>query len=444
MAHLENSLNEQVSYLSKKFLEQKENSLVIVSHFDTDGISSAAIMVQALKKLDIPFTLKITKNLEKDFIRSLPKDKTIMFLDLASNSFEYIKEEKLKRVFIIDHHEISKEIPENVEILNPQLYKKQKISSSGLVYLFCKELDESNKRYAKLAVLGMVGDQLEKDIGKLNNNILEDGEIKRKRGLLIYPSTRPLNRVLEYCSHPFIPGVTGDAKGVIELLRETNLSPKSGKYKSIMELTEEEMEKLITGIMLRSPKAKYDSIIGDIFLLKLYNKLEDAREISAIVNACSRFGDSNSALQFLMEIPSAKKNAEAIHIKYKQQLVSALKFVNDTKKISGKGYVIINARDNIRDTMAGTVASILSNSSLYEEGTIIVTMSYYEKNIKISGRVVGRTGKNIRGILANIINDLDGEVGGHEFAAGAIISQKKEKEFIDLLKKSFEVEMVKI
>ncbi len=30
-------------------------------------------------------------------------------------------------VFIIDHHEITQEIPENIEIVNPELYNKQKI-----------------------------------------------------------------------------------------------------------------------------------------------------------------------------------------------------------------------------------------------------------------------------------------------------------------------------
>ena len=101
-----------------------------------------------------------------------------------------------------------------------------------------KELDNKNKDLAKMAILGMVGDMLEKEIGKLNNGILEDGEIKRKRGLLIYPSTRPLNRTLEYSSHPFIPGVTGNNEGVTELLRETGIETIKGKYKSIIELND--------------------------------------------------------------------------------------------------------------------------------------------------------------------------------------------------------------
>jgi len=58
-----------------------------------------------------------------------------------------------------------------------------------------------------------------KEIDKLNYGILDDGEIKRKRGLLIYPSTRPLNRTLEFCSNPYIPEVTGNIEGVVELLR---------------------------------------------------------------------------------------------------------------------------------------------------------------------------------------------------------------------------------
>jgi RecJ-like exonuclease len=445
MGEKKNSLEEHIKKVCDSFLEKsKGKEIQVISHFDTDGISSAAIMIKALKRLDKNFTLKILKSLDEQAILDLPKDKVTIFLDLASGSLDYIGESSLKDVFIIDHHEIIKEIPKNVEIINPQLHEKQKLSTSSLAYLFCKQLDDKNKESAKLAVLGMVGDMLEKEIDKLNNHILEDGEIKKKRGLLIYPSTRPLNRTLEFCSQPFIPGVTGNPQGVTELLREADLIPKSGKYKSIIELDQGQMEKLVTMIMLRNPKCRYEGIIGDIFLIKMFNKLEDAREISAMVNACSRFGESTTALQFLMEIPKAKKSAESIHIKYKQMLVSSLKFVSQVEKIQGKDYVIINAKNNVKDTMIGTIASILQNSALYEEGTIIITMAYYDDKIKVSARTVGRTGRNVREILNNVVEKVSGEVGGHEFAAGCMISQSKEQEFINLLKKNFEIELVKV
>ena len=45
-----------------------------------------------------------------------------------------------------------------------------------------------------------------------------------------------------------------------------------------------------------------------------------------MVNACSRLGDSGVALQFGMEIPSARKEAEAIHTKHITNIIPALDF----------------------------------------------------------------------------------------------------------------------
>lgn len=439
---MDKRLESEIKRIVPKFLEKsKQKEIQLISHFDTDGITSATIMLQTLQELDRKFTLKIVKSLDENFIKNLNKNKLTLFLDLASGSLNYLKD--FKDVFIIDHHEVVQEIPKNIEIINPEIFDKQKISGSGLTYLFCKEINPKNKKFAKLAVLGMVGDCLEKEIGKLNNEILEDGEIKKKRGLLIYPSTRPLNRTLEYSSNPYIPEVTGNIKGVLELLREVGLNPENGKYKSLLELTEEEMQKLTTSIILRNPQTK-DEIIGDIFLIKMYNQLEDAREMSAKINACSKYGKSDIALQFCMEIPFAKKRAEEIHAKYKQELISALKRVKELEKIKGEKFLIVNAKDYIKDTMIGTIMSILSNSSMYKQGTILAGLAYYNDKIKVSARNVGKQGRNVRDILDGIINEVGGEVGGHEFAAGCIIEQSKEKEFIELLKKNLEIEMVKI
>ncbi len=435
----------ELKLFAEEFLKKTENKeVLIISHFDTDGITSASIIISTLKKLDRKFSIRILKSLEEKTIRELPKEKVIFFLDLASGSLEHIKNNNLKNVFIIDHHEISQEIPEEVKIINPHLTNKQKISTSGLAYLFAKQIIPEAKELSKLAILGMIGDCLEKEIDFLNHGILEESGVQKKRGLLIYPSTRPLNRVLEYSSNPYIPEVTGNLKGVLEILRESGIVPEKGKYKSIMELDEKEMKNLTTSILLRNPKIKSKDLIGDIFLIKMFNKIEDARDLSAIINACSRSGRPELAVQYCLEIPASKKEAELAHIKYKQNIITGLNFVQETEKIQGKGFVIINAQDNVKDTMIGTIASIISNSSIYEEGTIITTMAYYEDKIKVSSRLVGRKGRNLRELLASITSLTGGEIGGHEHAAGCLISRKKEREFIDLLKKNLEIELIKI
>jgi single-stranded DNA-specific DHH superfamily exonuclease len=145
-----------------------------------------------------------------------------------------------------------------------------------------------------------------------------------------------------------------------------------------------------------------------------------------------------------MESAKAKKKVELMHTKYKQVIVSGLKFISESEKIIGNGFVIINAKENIKDTVIGTMAGILSNSSVYEEGTIIVTMAYYDDKIKISARNAGN-GRNVRDVLTRVIEQVGGgEVGGHSAAAGCMISKEKENEFITCLKKHLEIEVVKI
>ncbi len=442
----EEMLEERISKVKDKFLEQiKDKEIQVVSHFDTDGITSATIMLQTLKKIDKKFSLKILKALNKEEIEKLNPEKITLFLDLASGSLQDIKNSSLSNVFIIDHHLLSGEIPEGIEIINPELFQKQKISGSGLTYLFCKEINPSEKKeMAKLAVLGMIGDQMDKELGKVNHGILEDSEMVKKRGLILYPSTRPLNIALEYSSDPFIPGVTGNPEGAKEFLREIGIKVENKKYPSLIDLTEDQMERLVTGVMLRQPEEGDKSFLGDLFLIKMFGKLEDAREISAKINACSRAGRSDVAVRFCMEDTLAKKQAESIHIKYKQQLLSGIKYAQDSEKITGKGFSILNAKERIKDTMIGTVTSILSNSSLYERGTILIGMSYDNERIKVSARVVGREGRNLKELLSAVMNKFDGDVGGHRFAAGCSISKQDEESFIDELKKHLELEVVRI
>ena len=75
---------------------------------------------------------------------------------------------------------------------------------------------------------------------------------------------------------------------------------------------------------------------------------------------------------------------------------------------------------------------------------MITALAQYENKIKISARMVGKNGRNVREILARVIEIVGGEIGGHEFAAGCLISYEKEQEFIDILKKNLEIEMIKI
>ncbi len=428
---------------AQDFIEKSKNKPVkIISHHDTDGITSAAIMTTALKRLDISFSVKILKQLEKEEISQLPGNEVIVFLDLGSSSLQEIS--KLKTdVFIIDHHEIPGEIPLNINLINPHKFKEENISASGLTYLFVKTISPENKDLANLAILGMVGDMLDKELGKINNSILEDAEVIIKKGLLLYPATRPINKALEYSSI-LIPGVTGNFRGAINLLKESGIEKENGTYKNILELTKEETSRLITNILVKRKNQDNTDLIGNLYLIKFFNKLEDARELSARINACSRLGYTDTALLLCLGNKEALAKSEKIYANYKQHIVEALKYVTIAEKIEGKNYLIINAKNSIKDTIIGTIASILSSSPEYEEGTIIIAMAYSQNKIKVSARIVGRKGRNLRELIQSSTEKISAECGGHSQAAGCLLPKEKEKEFLESIKKQLEVELVKI
>ncbi|MEM4703104.1 MAG: DHH family phosphoesterase [Candidatus Pacearchaeota archaeon] len=442
----------------------------VVTHIDTDGLTSAAILIHALKKLDQQFWVASVKQLEDAYIKQLYEEarkkkwKAIFFLDLGSNKLaELAKFAEHVKIIILDHHGLAERLViggaiENLQhtnflFVNPLANNgEENVSASTLVYRFVKELDSSNEELAQFAVLGMIGDILEKTISRTNSLVIEDAKkngMQVKKGLTIFSTTRALHKALELGSSVFIPGVTGSSNGALNFLRELGIEikDKSKKsYRTLLDLSREETSRLITGIMLRRLDHEEREIIGNIYLLKLFGRLYDARELSAMVNACGRLGNASLALAFLLNSETAREKIDMIYSEYKHHLVNALNFISSAKKRVGQGYMIVNAGENIKDTIIGTVMSVLAYSSVYPDGTILVGMADRGDKIKVSARIAGKNknGTNLCSLLNSIVKVVGGESGGHVNAAGALIPKNKQEEFVDLLEKSLQIEEIKI
>lgn len=437
-----------ISNLSREFLEITRNKPIrLISHYDTDGITSAAIITKTLRRLDRKFSLRIIKGIDKKILDEELKRNSreiILFVDLASNSLESFQNLE-NPIFILDHHEIDKtKLNEKIKIINPHLFAEEEVCGAGVCYLFSKAISEKNKDLASLAIIGMIGDRHETKINRIYQQILNDAEgLEIKKSLLIFSATRPLRKSLEYSTNFYIPGVTGSSQGVLELLRENQISSE----KTLYELNEEEISKLVTSILIRMASGgEKAEIIGNIYIMKFFNRKEDVRELSVLVNACSRLGHPEIALSFCLQHENAKEKAQEIYVQYKQELIEGLKNAEKIEKIIGNGFTIINARDSIKDTIIGTITSILSSSLDYKEGTVLIGMAYNQDKIKVSARIAGRKGKNLKEVLEKTINmnNIEAEVGGHQMAAGCLIKKEDEIKFVDELRKALEIEVMRI
>lgn len=440
----------------------------IITHIDADGISSGAIIVKALKQHNQPFWLNTIRVLEdsnidelEEYLKSQPC-KALMFLDLGAGKINKIaKLAKFTKVFVIDHHQIEKDFSTNNENENLYFIHSYELSGAGLCYNFAKALGSSNK-LAQLAVIGMIGDILDRTLSKSSSMILNEAQesgMKSQRSLTIFSAMRPLHKALELSSEIFIPGVTGSSSGALKLLREAGIEIKGNNTKSwrtLIDLSEEEMSRLITAILLRQATTNNNNnnrIINNIYLIKVANMLWDGRELSVMLNACGRLDQAGLGIALLLGSREAKEELHHIYSQYKHHLIKALNWIESSKKIQGSNYAIINAKSAIKDTIIGTVLSILSNSFLYPAGTILIGMAYRDDNkIKISARIVKNNDNNadyqtdfdLNQLLSSIIKTIGGEVGGHAKAAGALILKEKESSFLELLKQELSMHEIKI
>ncbi|MFC1685822.1 DHH family phosphoesterase [Nanoarchaeota archaeon] len=432
--------------------KQIQGNVRILTHHDTGGITSAAIISKAIQKEDRTFKISVIKQLDRQIINSLKEEHNdiIFFLDFGSASLDKIKELDSK-IFIFDNHELSGEVPENITLINPHMFDAGELNASVISYLFAKELNQANSYLSYLAVLGMVGDYGDlSNLGMLSREVIKEADdVSTKRNLRLFPATRPIHKALEFSSKIYIPGITGSLDGALKLLKEAKIPLKEGiEYRTLLDLTKDETERLLEALSRKT--VDIDAIketFGHIYLIKFFGHLEDARELSMLINACGKMGHGDLAISFCMGSKQAKFFAENIYIKYKHLLLDALKWIGAKDKIEGKGYVIINAGHEIKDTIIGTVLSILSASFTYAPGTALIGMSNTDSDrIKVSARVTGKQkGKiNLQQLIEPIAKSLGGEGGGHHVAAGCLIPSEKEQEFITMLQKDLDMRNMEI
>ena len=445
-----------VGDLANEFLKESEKRPIkIISSNKSPGIISSAILIKALTRLDKKFSLKTTSPSNKIFIEGELKKgegELILLIDLKITNLD-IFDGSNSKVFIIGNEEINiKNSNENIKILNPNLTENPKenySNSAGISYLFAREMSAENKNLSKIALIGLISEKEDIRESIVSKEILKDSAgLKTKKGLTLYPSTRPLKRALEWSVSPYIPGVTGNQSGVIDLLNECSINPE----KNLIDLNDEEMSKLITAVMLRMKKSgDREKIVGNIYSLKLFDGIEDLREISVLLNTCSKLNHADAAIAYCLENKRAKSIAQDLYTKYKQELITGLKMAETMEQIDGKGFVILNAKDKIKDTIFRTVLGMLSSSSKYDEGTILIGMAYNQDKIQIQTKMIGKEGRSLRELLEKTVINLKSNfedakitVGNHNLEAACIVEREKEESFIKSLKKNLEIEVLKV
>jgi len=419
----------------------------IISHLDSDGICSAAILSKAFSRAGVSHQISIVPQLSNELLKQLARtnNSRILFSDVGSSHTALIQKYfEPEKVLVLDHHK-----PNGTGTflhINPHFFGIQggrEICGAGICYLFAKELSDQNKDLAYIAVIGAIGDSQEKNgLVSFNKDILNEaldlGQIKTSKGLRIFgASTKPLSKSLEHCFDPFIPNVSGSAQGTREFLDRIGLK---GHLK-LRDLDKQEMKKLVDGIIEnRRDQKNPGDVLGTRYRIMHEDyPFDDAREFSTILNACGRLDKASIGVSALLGNKNGKTSAARIVSEYRKEILDAIEWYRKGGPhiYSSDGFVLVDARENIKPTIAGTLASMLARGGELRIGTIVLVIATSDDKAKISVRISGRippAGIDARKILAEIIHVTDGEYGGHGNAAGALISIEESERFIETAK----------
>ena len=464
--------------MAKKIAERilREKDVLVVSHIDADGITSAGIASKALENANIKHEIMFLKQLDTGSLKII-RDKNpslVWFTDLGSGMAHEMH--GLSSV-ITDHHspsnmilnvpkEMRKTLTEffdelnknEILQLNPHYFGKDggvDISGAGLTYLVAREMGQKNVYLSQYAIVGAIGDMQDYSFLKLtgtNRYILKEAEEFGLINTLVDArffgrETRPIHKMLEYASDPIIPGITGDESGALNFLNSLNISLKEGeKWRRWVDLTKEEKRKILSQIAINLLKMGYGStlvsrLIGEVYILP--NEMEgsylrDAKEFATLLNACGRYGNANVGLEIVRGDRSENlKKAVNLLLRHRKVLVDGIDYLRDIGIIKLDDIQYFNAGSHIPDTVVGTIAAMALSSEIADANLPIIGFVENENGmIKVSGRAsrnLVNSGLDLSKLISKAAVSVGGYGGGHNIAAGASIPRGTEEKFLEIM-----------
>nr|WP_319538966.1 DHH family phosphoesterase [uncultured Methanospirillum sp.] len=447
------SLDKDVRSAAETILSCK--SATVISHIDADGISSESILSQAISRAGIPVRSVYLRQLDPLTLHEIPGDNSLkIFSDFGSGQQTMLQEKGIHpdNVVIIDHH-VSQPADTGYLEVNCLLHGHEKMSAAGVAYLVAREMDEINCDLAKLAVVGNIGDMMDRENLKLSGparEIMADGvgygnvEVW-EHDLNIYGiSTRPLPNALAYSDDIDIPGVSHDPDGARRFLERIGIRPVSANRWPVWEsLSLEEKQTVVCSIIdqMMAFGKSLDRLFTDHYLFPDENitqaTLRNASEYATLLNSCGRWKRPELGGAICRgDRVVAYREAEQMLRNHRNKIREVMEYITDNGVSELSHLLYIHVGDRFPDTIVGIGAG-MSLSRLNPEKPILIMCedSLDPSKTKISMRTkpeVVDKGVDLQKALCVACERVDGSSGGgHRIAAGAFIPREAEQEFIE-------------
>lgn len=421
---------------------EKQHVVRIISHNDADGLTSAGIFGNAVKKAGGRFHITILPRLRDSNVKELNKSryKLFVFSDMGSGNLESIS--KLKGdVIVADHHQVPKGVDPEIQSennqmihVNPHIFDidgTKDVSGSGLSYLSVHGFEYYE--LAGLALTGAYGDMQFKNGPRGINKLILDEAVERgtmevKNDLkLAYSNSQPLYKAITYTYTPVIKGLSGNIEETKSFLEEHNIP----KDKLLSQLSQDEYETLKNELIDINK-----DIYGEIYTISNIRKeLTNIEEYSNLLNACGKNKDYTAALSIQLGKYNQMEYAESLLSKYSSNMQNGIEWIKKEGSIQEENIQYIYTEDKEQKKIAAAVSSIGIELGILPDKPILSLMKM-DNLIKVSSRTTDNMvekGVNLGVIMNQASNNFNGSGGGHNIAAGATIPANQKDNFIHLV-----------
>jgi RecJ-like exonuclease len=437
-----------------------EKRLTVVGHYDADGLASTAILVKALRRAGVETNFINTRQIDSDHLDEVNALETpIVFVDMGSGQIELLEKEVKNKFYIVDHHPPVKETADQVNPFHYRIDGTRELSATGVAYFVAKAMDPVNADMSPIGVVGAVGDMQDMHGGLVgaNREIVKDAEklglVHPHKNLTIFGrQSRPLPKMLEYCSEPLLPGLTGNYIACVNFIQGLGIELKDnvgGEIRHYADLSHEERQKLTTALYMllldhNAPHLVTEMLIGEVYELskeKQKTELRDAKEFATVLNACGRHERGDVGVAVCMgDRAEAWSHAKTLLEKHRKELREGLEWVKNNGIQEMSNIYWFDASGVIRETLVGVIAGMIYGAMQVKTGKPIIAFGLTDEGeLKISGRGnydLVRAGLKLGEALQKSTQPLGGEGGGHDVAAGARIPLDKKDEFLKAMNES--------
>lgn len=407
----------------------------IYSHFDTDGLTAASIAAKALLREGKEFTVTIFPSLtetQMEQIENTPSE-CVLVTDLGAS---YIKrfDAMTCDVIVLDHHTVGDKA-ERICYANPHLYGIDGMTSgcgASMAFLFAITLNKRNWDLSALAMTGIVGDRQHiNGLSGINTYIFAGGSekkhIKAMPGSFIPVGN--LSSEIFMCTDPFLKGISGNAEGTENLLKEARINPN----KTFNDLTPEESLRLSSMIGLKLiaqgvTRDKIEECARTRYYLPEWGT--DAETLSSVINACGRQEQAGIGLAVGLGDGNALERAKYIDSESRKKVMEGVSSVINGNKVIELEHIqwFDSSESGYTGMICGVVMSYGGNP---DKPTIGINCS--EAIAKVSSRgtfpLIDR-GLDLADMMKRGCAAVGGEGGGHRIAAGGSFDSTRRDDFL--------------